>query len=245
MNRDPDLGEQALGKVAEVAITSQLDEVEEISVDIHTDPLKLIQGKVDSVGITGEGMVMKQDLRVAEVEISTGAVTIDPLKAIVGQVELVEPTSAEAQIVLTEADLNRALASDYLRNKMDRIEVKEQGKTHLVQILNAQVHLLEDNKISLDVELQPQDSQDNKRCSAVVKPFLQDEGRRIQVEVLSAEGQGLSLEFITAILNQVVDLLDLRNFELDGIALQLEQLSVQPGKMLLQARTLVEKLPVE
>lgn len=53
-----DLGNQALIKVAEIGITSQLDTVEKIEVDIRTDAGKLIQGKVDSVVISGQGLVM-------------------------------------------------------------------------------------------------------------------------------------------------------------------------------------------
>ena len=52
---EPDLGEQALSKVAEVGISSQLDEVEDLDVDIRTNPLQLMQGKVESVKIAGEG----------------------------------------------------------------------------------------------------------------------------------------------------------------------------------------------
>src|SRR5512141_25193 len=113
MSNPPDIGEQALDKVAEVAITSQLDEVEQVNIDIRTDPIKLVQGKVDSVAITGEGMVMKQDLRVDSVEVNTGAVAIDPLKAVMGQIELTQPANAKAQLTLTEQDINRALASGY------------------------------------------------------------------------------------------------------------------------------------
>lgn len=50
-----DIGEQAFSKAAEIAISSQLDEVENLDVDIRTDPLKLIQGELESVllGISG------------------------------------------------------------------------------------------------------------------------------------------------------------------------------------------------
>lgn len=59
-----DLGEQALSKLTEIGIASQLDEVEAIEVDVKTDPIKVIQGKVDAVSVEGKGMVMQKDLRV-------------------------------------------------------------------------------------------------------------------------------------------------------------------------------------
>ncbi|MBD0364394.1 MAG: LmeA family phospholipid-binding protein, partial [Coleofasciculus sp. C3-bin4] len=66
-----DIGEQALSKAAEVALSSQLDEAESLEVDIRTDPLKLIQGELDSVKIQGEGLVMQKDLRAQELQVRT------------------------------------------------------------------------------------------------------------------------------------------------------------------------------
>lgn len=39
---NPDLGEQALSKVVEVGLASQLDPVDNLKVDIRTDPLKTV-----------------------------------------------------------------------------------------------------------------------------------------------------------------------------------------------------------
>ncbi len=38
MSDSPDLGEQTLNKAAEIGLSSQLDEVENLDVDIKTDP---------------------------------------------------------------------------------------------------------------------------------------------------------------------------------------------------------------
>ncbi len=63
MPDSPGLGEQALNKAAEIGLSSQLDEVEKLDVNIKTDPLKVVQGQVDAVTIEGEGLVMQKDLR--------------------------------------------------------------------------------------------------------------------------------------------------------------------------------------
>lgn len=243
MNREPDLGEQALDKAAEVALTSQLDQAESVDVDIRSDPGKVVQGKVDSVAITGEGMVMKQDLRVESVEVHTKSVAINPLKAVFGKIELTQPTDAQAQILLTEADLNRALASDYLRDKMKNLQFEFQEEPTTVDVQHVTVHLPGDHKLALDVEIYVKESTETKQFSVVTRPFLQDKGQRVEFEVLSAEGKGLSLEFIKALLTKVIELLDLRNFDIDGMTLQLKDLHAQEGKLLLRAAALVEKLP--
>ncbi len=63
MSEQAGLGEQALNKAAEVGLSSQLDAVDNLDVDVKTDPLKLIQGQVDAVTISGEGMVMQKGNR--------------------------------------------------------------------------------------------------------------------------------------------------------------------------------------
>lgn len=239
----PGLGEQALDKVAEVAIKSQLDEVENISVDIRTDPLQVIQGKVDSVAISGEGLVMKQDLRVASLEVNTDSVAIDPMKAVLGQIQLTQPTNAEAEIVLTQSDINRALDSSYLRSKMENLNIQVQGDPVQINIQRVKLFLLEQGQISLEVSLHCPTSNENKAFSAIAKPLLKEHGHRLELEIISAEGQGLSIEFMKALFEQVVELLDLRNFELSGMSLRLKTFDVQKGKLLITATTLVEQLP--
>jgi hypothetical protein len=241
MSGEQNLGEQALDKVAEIAITSQLDQVEQIDVDIQTDPVKLVQGKLDSVAISGEGMTMKQDLRVEAVGISTGAVAVNPLKAVMGEIELTESTDAQVQVLLTEADLNRALNSDYLRQKMESLNVDVEGEMFAINIQQAKLQLPGDGKMAIDAYLTSPKFEEVKQFSAVTKPSLKDNGQRIELEIVSAEAPGLSLEVVTALLGKIVELLDLRNFDLNGAALELKDFHVQPGKILLRGNATVNQ----
>jgi hypothetical protein len=104
----PDIGEKAISKAAEVGLSTQLDEVEELDVDIRTNPVDLMQGKLQSVGIEGEGLVMKKDLRAEELNIQTNEVEINSVKAAFGNIELTHPIDAKARIVLTKTDIERA-----------------------------------------------------------------------------------------------------------------------------------------
>ena len=237
------LGKQALDKVAEMAIKSQLDHVEHVDVDVKAEPLDLLQGKVDSVSIEGTGMVMKQALRVEALKVNADSMSINPLKALTGEIELTQPTNAQAQILITEADLNRALASDYLLRKMQGLKISVQGEGKTVDIQKAEIHLPGDDKLALNVALLVQESGDRPEFSAVAIPSLKEAGQKIDLKLISAEGQDLSIDFATALFNEVIELLDLRNFELDGISLQLQSLIVQKGTLLLQAATTIEKLP--
>ncbi|MFM7427529.1 MAG: DUF2993 domain-containing protein [Elainella sp.] len=238
-NQSQNLGEQALSKVAEVAISSQLDQVEQVNVEVKTDPLKLMQGKLEGVSIAGEGMVVKQDLRAEAVGVTLDSVAINPMKAVWGEIELTEALDAQAQILLTESDINRALASDYLRQKMQQFEVNLNGQPTMFSIQQAAVQLEQPGQIGINLILQPQ-NESPKQVSAVAKPCLKDAGRRIDLEILSAEAEGLSLELIMALFQEVIGLLDLRNFEFNGSQFQLQDLDIQPQKMLLRGAVTME-----
>lgn len=241
MSDEQNLGEQALDKVAEIALTSQMDQVDKVNVDIRTDPMKLVQGKLDSVSITGEGMTMKQDLRAEAVGISTSSVAINPLKAVLGEIELTQPTDAQIQVLLTETDLNRALNSDFLSDKMKNLQMELEGKPAVIDVQQVTLQLPRSGEMALDATILQHGSTEAKQFSVVTKPSLKDDGHRIGLEIVSVEGQGLSLEFVTALLEQVVELLDLRNFELDGCSFQLKDFDVQAGKVLLRGNATIEQ----
>ncbi|PSB08489.1 DUF2993 domain-containing protein [filamentous cyanobacterium CCP2] len=243
MTNGPDLGEQALDKIAEVAISSQLDEAESVDVDIRADAIKVVQGKLDSVAVSGEGMTMKQDLRIESVKVQTSSVAIDPLKVMTGQLELTEPLNAQTRFLLTEADLNRALASDYLRTKMQGLKIKHDGQVISVNIEQATVHLQDNNQIQTDASILLTETHEQKRLSSVSALSLKDDGHQIALEIISAEGEGLTLEFLAALFEQLLQLLNLRNFELGGSSLQLQSLEVRSGQMFVHATTTVKQLP--
>jgi hypothetical protein len=239
----PDLGEQALSKVAEVGITSQLDEVEDLNVEIRTDPIKLIQGQVDSVDITGKGLVMKQDLRIETLEVSTEPVAINPLSAILGNIELTRPTTAAAQIVLTEADLNRAFGSDFIQAKLQGLEMQMDGEPTTVDVQKTVIRLPGENKFEIASQFVLRGQDEIKKFSATAVPKIQEDGHRIILEILSAEGQGLTAKLAVAILEQLTALLDLRNFDMPGLSLQLSQMDVDSGRLVIQATTQIEQIP--
>jgi hypothetical protein len=239
----PDLGEQALSKVAEVGITSQLDEVDEINVDIRTNPLKVIQGEVDSVAIQGKGMVMKQDLRMEAVEIETSAVSINPLSTMMGKIELTQPTDAEARIILTENDLNRALQSDYLRSKLQGLDLDVRGETQTIHLQNAQINLPGDNQMLLKADVIVQPTGDRKQLEIKAKPYLQDDGQRIALDDIAFVGHEMSSDLSTALFERVLELLDLRNFDLQGISMRLVKLKAYQGELRLQAAAQIEQFP--
>jgi LmeA-like phospholipid-binding len=239
----PSIGENGLSKVAELGISSQLDKVEDIDVDIRTNPGKLVQGQLDSVSISGKGLVMKQDLRAETLEVKIDQVAINPLSAVLGHIELTRPTDAEAEIVLTEDDLNRAFSSDFIQKKFYGIKMDIEGKPMTVDVQQVTIHLPGDNEFVLNADFLWRESGELKKLSATAIPEIDKNGYKLYLHVLSAEGQGLKEGPVTAMFEQLTDLLDLRNFNIPGMSLQFRKLDAQQGRLLIHAKTQIQKIP--
>jgi hypothetical protein len=244
MEEKGDLGEQALSKAAEVALTTQLDEVENLNVDIRTDPFKLVQGQLDSVKIEGEGLVMQKDLRAEELQVQTGNIAINPLSAAFGKIELTQPTEADAHVVLTEQDIQRAFNSEFMHDKLQNLDVNVDGKPMKIDTRQVEFGLPGENKVALKAQILLKETGETKQVSFTAVPRMVAGGDRISLEdVQYADGEEVSPELTAALLKSAGELLDLRNFELEGMSLRLKGLNVQNGKLTLQAQAHVEKFP--
>jgi hypothetical protein len=240
----PDLGEQALSKAVEIGLSTQLDEVENLEVDIRTDPGKLLQGELESVKIEGQGLVMQKDLRAEELEVKTNSIAINPLSAAFGKIELTRPTEADAHVVLAEQDMERAFNSEYIHDKLQNLDVNVDGQAMTIDTRQVQFRLPGDGKIALNAEILLNKTGETKQVSFTTVPRMSAGGEQISLdEVQYAEGQEVSPELTAALLERAGELLNLRNFELEGMSLRLKGLDVQKGKLTLQANAYVEKFP--
>ena len=242
---NPDMGEQAISKIAAAGIKSQLDEADTLEVDLRTDPGKLVQGKLDSVSVSGHGLVMKKDLRVEHLTINAGEVAINPLSAVFGKIELTQSTDAEAQIILTETDLNRALSSGFIQDKLHNLEMKLEGKPETLNVQGVKVALPGDNKFAIHATFTIGQSGQTKELSAVAIPTVDAAGNRISLELVSTEGHGMDKSLINLIFEQIAALLDLRNFDIPGMTLQLQRLEAQKERLVLHGTTVIEDFPSE
>lgn len=240
----PDLGEQALSKVAEIGIASQLDEVENLDVSIQTDPLKVMTGTVDTVEIQGEGLVMNQDLRVEEMRLETQQISINPLSVAFGKIELTQPTDAEAHIVLTEADINRAFNSDFIQEKLKHQQISVNGKPTPIDPQKIDFRLLQEGKFAIRADVRLPETGETQQVAFTALPQLTAGGACITLaQIEYANGQGTSPELTQAMVQAAQDLLDLRNFELEGMSLRVNHLQVESGKLILQAAAAIEQFP--
>lgn len=244
MPDSPGLGEQALNKAAEIGLSSQLDAVENLDVSIKTDPLKLVQGQVDTVTIEGEGLVMQKDLRMEEIEMQINSVAINPLSAAFGKIELTKPTVGSARVVLTEADINRAFNSEYVRSKLQSQKIHIQGQSMTISPQNVEFRLPGEGKVALNASIVLVENGENHQVAFSAIPRVNTNGTTVSLEnVEYGEDEEISPELTQALIDQTSEILNLSNFDLEGMSLRVKRLEVEVGKLTLQAEAYVEQIP--
>lgn len=237
------LGEQALNKAVEMGLASQLDEVEELDVDVKTDPLKAVQGQVDSVKIEGEGMVMQGDLRVEEMDLHMSNVAINPLSAAFGKIELTKPAQGSARVVLTEADINRAFNSEYVRNQLQSQQIHVNGQPMTIKPEQVEFRLPGEGKVALNATMRLGTTGETKQVAFTAVPKVGANGQTVSLEdVQYGEGEEVS-PLTKALVDETSEILNLSNFDLEGMTLKINHLQVETGKLTLDAQAYVEQIP--
>lgn len=239
-----DLGEQALSKLAEMTLANQLDEVEKLDVDIKADPIKVVQGKVDSASISGEGMVMENDLRMEKMELHTSSIAINPLSAAFGKIELTHSTEATGEVILTEADINRAFNSDFIRQKLQALKIAVDGKLLTIESQQIEFKLPGNGRFFLQTDLVLHPSEEPKKIAFTAIPKVSANKKTIILEnVEYSQGGDFSPEFSKALLELVSTLLNLDNFNLKSIQLRIRDLKLENQKMIILAEAEIDALP--
>jgi len=144
------LGEQALNKIAEMALASQLEEVERIEVQLKTDLSKLAHGEVDSIAISLNGLVMQQDLGLSELN-QMNRVIVKPLSALLGKIKLTQPSEGTARIVINEDNLTRAFNSESFHEKLLQMQSEVEDKRVTILIQQVKCCLLANGNIAFNL----------------------------------------------------------------------------------------------
>ena len=238
------LGEQALNKIAKLALSSQLEAADGLEVRVKTDPEKLAGGKLESLLIEGKGLVIETDLRVQVLEIAFAAIAVNPLKALRGKIQLTQPSQGTARIVLTETDLNCALNSPDLRAKINVLDTYLSTGEIKLTVPRKKCQLREDGTVAVEALVQLQPSGETKEVVFTTTPKIASGGTSVALEDIQYEpGKEVSEDLTQAFLDKAEKMLNLRNFEKKGLALRIHSLTVEAGKITLLAAADITEFP--
>ncbi len=244
MSDSPRLDEQAIALAAQVGLSSQLDAAEKIDVDIRTDLIKVVQGQADSINVSGQGLVLQEDIRVQEMELHLDNVAIDPIRALFGQIELTHPVDAIAKFVVTQEDLNHALSSEYVKNQMQKLELNVDGQIVTVEMQQLELSLPSRGKIVVNGSALLAEIGNIRQIdfNAVIRPRTTE--KPILIESFQCkDGQNISLELAVALLEKMKQITQLPFVELEKMALRIKKLEVESGKITLYTEAHVSKIP--
>lgn len=244
MPEEQRLEQKAVSKAAEIGISTQIDAAEKIDVDVQTDLFKMVQGQADEITISGEGVVMQKDIRVQELELQTDSVSINPLSAIFGQIELNQPVNANARIVLTEADINNALTSDFVRSKLQKFDLNVDGEIVGLEAQEIKINLPGGGIIGCSgtILIHEQNNQSLLGFTALASPRTATQPVRL-LAFNCTRGKGFTLEMVAPLMQKLKELVNLPYLELEDMALRITEMEVEQGSLTLIAEAYVRQLP--
>jgi len=236
------IGEQALNKIAEMALASQLEETEGLEVRIKTDLSKLAHGEVDSITIKIYGLVRQQNLRVEELQLQINHVTVKPFSALMGKIKLTQPSQGTVRIVINEDDLTCAFNSKSFHKRLKWIQGSTEDKREAIRAQKLQCYLLADGDIAFNSELILGQSGEVHPVAFTMTPCMVTDGQ-VTLQVQSVKGKSPPPELTAVLEAQLREVLSLRDFQRQGISLQTQRLDVTAGKLALQAAAYIKQFP--
>jgi len=236
------LGEQTLNKIAEIALASQLEEVERLEVQIKTDLSKLAHGEVNSIAINLNGLLMQQDLVVEELQLKINRVVVKPLSALFGKIKLTQPSTGTVSIAINEDNLTRAFNTESFHKHLHQIQSGVEDKP-AIRIKPVKCSLLADGNIAFSSEQILGKTGEAQPFAFTGTPRIGTDGKEIVLQNGHYEGKELPPELTAALVTQVSKVLSLRNFEQKGMSLQIQQIDVVAGRLTLQAAAYIEQFP--
>jgi hypothetical protein len=244
MPEERSLEEQVVAQVLQLGLSSQVDSAEAVNVEVRTDLPQVVQGQVNALAVSGQGMVI-QDIRMQELEVQTDRISVNLLSALLGKLELDHPVNASARITFTEADLNQTINADQVVQMMRPLELEVEGEIVQVELqFPLRVQLPGGGRIQLagTAELRKVSGSRQVGFEAVIVPC--NGSLPMLIESFGCQpGQGLTLEFTIALMQKFKELLSLPRLEIAGMAVRLNRVDVQAGSLTIESEAHVHQIP--
>ncbi|MBL1209223.1 DUF2993 domain-containing protein [Geminocystis sp. GBBB08] len=239
------IGEKTINKIAEMAFKSQIKNAQYLSVQVKTNPTQLSKGILESLNIDGYGLEMQKDLRLEKMQITLNNIAVSPLKALMGNVQLTQPSEGNACVVLSEKDIETALNIDNLNKQLQKSEICYGNQTIKAKFYQVKCRILADGRVMVKAKLKIINTQTFESVCLVIKPRVCKSGQGILLdEVICTQGKEFSSILINAIVEESAKIFNLDNFLMDGISLDVNHLTMEDGKLNLLAVAGITHLPI-
>lgn len=247
-----DFGEQMLNAVAAQSIRHLFTQSESVDVAIRCYPSsKLLQGSIDSFKMSGRGLTIRRQFEVEEMSFETDAVAIDFGSVLGGKLRLKQPTQAVAQVILSEAAINRAFEADLVQKRLQNVDLE--ALTNLsggepVSFRQVQIQLLPDNRVEIAAETDlPNRSDVPIRLTATLaiekRRRITFQNPQFQSEAVPEDVRGISEAVSKAFAEILNTMVDLDRFDLDGVTLRINRLETSGKQLIFSGYAQIERFP--
>lgn len=244
MSDKQNLEGQIVSQVAERSISNQLEAAEQIDIYVETDILKIVQGQANAVTIAGQGLVTKQNIRVQEIQLKTDTLSINPLSVIFGEVQLDRPLNLSARVTLTQADINSALASDFIRKFAQNYDLDVDGEIVNLKLQEIQMFLPGDGRLECQGKVLVHEKGDTFPLGFLAKLRPRTSKQTLRLESFHCnEGEGISLELVVALMKKFKELVNLPFFTWDGINIRIKDMDIKQRNLIVFLDANVRQIP--
>jgi len=229
-------GDQLVGAVATAAIKAMFQQTESLTAQVRAFPVaKLLMGSLDGFDLKGQGLLMRNGLRVQRMDLKVQALSIDIGAVFAGQIRLRQPTSGTLQVMLTETDLTKAFNTPFIREKLQKMTFE--GKP--LKFKDTQVQLTDDGQWHLMSAVAVGDGPfEPVKLRATIRL---EQGRRIIFADPVYEGDSEPIG--SAVIGHINNLMDLDKFSLDGVALRIFRCEVRRGMLTFHGSANIRHFP--
>ncbi len=238
------LGETTINRIAEKAFKSQVQEAQKLNVSVKIDRKSLKKGILESIIIDGHGLIMRRGLSLEQMNISLNEIGVNPIKALMGNIQLTQPSQGKACIVLNERDIETALNLAYLNESEHQYYININGDPVAVKFNGVSCRIFGEKRVQVEAKLYLENRNTIETICLVFKPVICNSGTGIFLEDLECtQGKNLSPMVIDALISQISFIFNLNHFVIDGISLDVNNLNYQEEKITLSALAKITHLP--
>lgn len=227
-----------IDKTGENILRSQFKKVEFLQLRVDNPPsYQILQGKVEKVLLAGRGLFPLKDFRIAVLELETDPINVDIHSWQKKRPKLKQPLQAGVRVVLTQADINTALHSpeviDRLRNFSNHIlSPQESRKIQRLEFINPQINLLANNRLRLQITIR--EIGYPEELNITTESGLQViSGRQLQLiePIILINNKPAPPRLVSAIATGINNRLDLPQLEANGITARILQFHINPTQL--------------
>lgn len=238
----------------ETAFRSRVSEVETLAVRVDNTPnYQLLQGKLQRLRLVSRGVAFTPDLRLKTFAVETDPIAVDFETLREGnfrslsqfQNALQQPLNAAFKLTLTEADLNRFLATPRVKTRLSAIvqRVAQQlpsSRNQRYKLLSTTVDLTENNRLIVNLKVRVSRSKQDTFQDfdlRFVSEFKVQQGQELRLVApqITVDGKPLPPRLVSIIEQRLRDRLNLGRLNQEKIIVRLLQLEIEEDEVKLAA----------